>query len=63
MTTKDILKEAFDSDLEVLNLTEKWTTDLFKRIAYLTGILLEKGLITKEELDYILKIEREEEHE
>lgn len=57
MTAKEILKEAFDSDIEVMNKCFKADLELAellrKEIATIWVALLEKGLVTEEDIKEI----------
>lgn len=57
MTAKEILKEAFDSDIEVLDKCFKADVELAellrKEISTIWVVLLKKGLVTKEDIKEI----------
>lgn len=63
MTTKEILKEAFDSDLEVLDKAFKNDNEIFKDVQGIIGTytsmiyktLIAKGIITIEEFQVDMK--------
>ena len=63
MTPKEILKEAFDSDLEVLDKAFKSDNEMFKDIQGIIGTytsmiyktLIQKGIITIEEFQADMK--------
>lgn len=68
MSSKDILKEAFDSDMQVLekafeqdkklaDMTAEWVTNTIMKIGRLLDILVKHDLITIEEAMDILKSE------
>ena len=69
MSSKDILKEAFDSDMQVLekafeqdkklaDMAAEWTTNTLMKIGRLLDILVKHDLITIEEAMGILKSEQ-----
>lgn len=75
MDTKEILKEAFDSDMEVLkkaldsdqkllDICTKWKTDSLVKIGILIDILVSKNIMTLEEAKRVFyEVEDEKEEE
>ena len=68
MDTKEILKEAFDSDMEVLkkaldsdqkllDICTKWTVDSLTKLGILVDILVSKNIITIDDAKLIFKQE------
>ena len=71
MNAKEILKEAFDSDVKVLDtafehdkelatIAFKQITDLIAKIGLFADILVQKGVLTETEALDILKVKSED---
>lgn len=76
MTPKEILKKAFDSDLEILDKAYESDKELLKLVkdsinittTALWAVLIDKGIVTFEECQEYVKevtkrVEKEESHE